>query len=354
MLVVWTAVIGVLSALIRVGVHLALQVEGPGADGPLSTQDMTGRLMFGLIACLVLSLGSLMVPALSATSVNGDRTTGVLATMQTTLLSPAEIAVGKLLAAWTTALALLVTASPFIGWAYLHGGTPGARLVATLGVLALTLLVVCAIGVGWSAVTSRTSSSTVLTYLTVAVLGPGLPLVFSLCLPLVQEQDTVWVRQAFTATAPEPPALAGDRSVLSDPGVTQARTCVESRQRIQRSHTERIWWLLAPSPYVVVADAGPRPLGQAPTLFRTDPLTLIRDGVREARLGPPVTENWCDGPGTESTERRAARQLQRDRLAAIWPYGLLADLLVGGVFVGIAVRRLRAPIGRLPRGIRVC
>ena len=44
------------------------------------------------------------MPALTATSVNGDRDAGVLATLQTTLLSAADIIVGKLLASLVMAL----------------------------------------------------------------------------------------------------------------------------------------------------------------------------------------------------------------------------------------------------------
>jgi ABC-type transport system involved in multi-copper enzyme maturation permease subunit len=251
-LVVWMVVIGGLTALIQLTL---------GQDG----DSDTGALMFGVIVFLVLSLGMLVSPALSATSVNGDRTAGILATMQSTLLTPAELAVGKLLAAWTSALALLVTALPFVLWAYLVGGTPIGRLLVTLLLLALTLLVVCAIGLGYSALTARTSSSAVLTYLTVTFLGLGLPLLFALTLPLVTTTETVTRREM----------VAIDQS-----GSTTR--CQVNTVETERVHTERSWWLLAPSPYVVVSDAAPKPDGDS----YSDPLTGIRSGVRETRIGP--------------------------------------------------------------------
>ena len=276
--------------------------------------------MFGIIVFLVLSLGGLIAPALSATSVNGDRSAGVLATLQTTLLSPAEIAAGKLLGAWGTALALLAAASPFLLWGYLEGGTPIGRLAVTVALVALTLLVVCAIGLGWSAVAARTSSSVVLTYLTVAFLGLGLPLLFLLSLPTVTVSERVPVRQ--------------DNGNGCQAAIYQQTT---------RPHTERVWWLLALSPYVVVADAAPRPSSSI-----DDPLTLIRTGVREARLGPSAIEDWCfNGSDGE------ARAIQRESLAATWPLGLAGDLCIGGAFAAVTVRRLRAPVHRLPRGTRV-
>lgn len=311
---VWTAVIGGLTAL----VYLAL---GRGfGDG-----DEVGRLLFGIIVFLVLSLGALVAPALSATSVNGDRNAGVLATMQTTLLTPAEIAVGKLLAAWLTAMAFLATASPFILVAYLQGGTPLGRLVMTLLLLSITLLVVCAIGLGWSAVAARSSSSAVLTYLSVAMLGVGLPLLFALSLAFVTTEETVLVN-----------APTGD-------GVSNA--CEQQPQTLDRAHTERTWWLLAASPYVIVADAGPRP-GNGDG---DDPLTAIRDGVRELRLGPEEVEDWCGDVYVDDPARRA----ERDALGSVWPYGLATNLVLAGVFLAVTVRRLRTPTRNLPRGTRV-
>jgi ABC-type transport system involved in multi-copper enzyme maturation permease subunit len=326
---VWTALIGGLTTLVWLAVRPRDEFTMYGdSQGGAPSDDPAGRLMFGIIVFLVLSLGSLIAPALSATSINGDRAAGVLATLQTTLLSPAEIAVGKLLAAWATALALLLTSSPFILWAYLVGGTPAGRLLTTLALLATTLLVVCAVGLGWSAVAARTSSSAVLTYLTVAFLGLGLPLLFALTFPLVTTTELVSVRAPVESTSS-----------------AQAPVCEVRNERMQRTHTERTWWLLAPSPYVIVADAGPRPSGRD---VGDDPLTGIRNSVREVRLGPPATEDWCSDVYNDPARRAA-----RDSLSPVWPYGLAANVALAVGFVVLTVRRLRAPTRRLARGTRV-
>lgn len=319
-LAVWALSIGGLTTLIRVTLF------NDGTSG-------AGREMFAVIVFLVLFLGMLVSPALSATSVNGDRTAGILATMQSTLLTPAELAVGKLLAAWTSALALLGTALPFVLWAYLEGGTPIGRLLVTLLLLALTLLVVCAIGLGFSALTARTSSSAVLTYLTVTFLSLGLPLLFALTLPLVTSTEQVTTRQPVEVSQ-------------SADGVTSTR-CETRTEESERTHTERTWWLLAPSPYVVVADAAPKPSRNS----YSDPLTEIRSGVREVRLGPEKIEDWCDDDLSEA--QSIDRQDRRADLPSTWPYGLATDLLIGIGFMVLTVRRLRAPTDRLPRGTRI-
>jgi ABC-type transport system involved in multi-copper enzyme maturation permease subunit len=344
-LALWFVLLLGLTLLIRYAVQQTIvPVGGDIAPDPLQVaqaRERAGATLFGLVVFLVLSLGALVAPALSATSVNGDRAAGVLATLQTTLLSPAEIAVGKLLASWTTALALLATAAPFLLWSYLDGGTPAGRLLTTVVVLALTLLVVCAIGLGWSSVAARTASSTVLTYLTVVFLGLGLPLLFLLALPVARQADQVTVRTTVSEAA-EPGTEAESEEQLT--------RCVTEVQELERFHTERVWWLLAPSPYVVVSDAAPRPAIGGFGI--DDPLSVIRDGVREARLGPAASEDYC-GSEAELITRERARQAERNALPATWPYGLAADLVIGGLFTVVAVRRLRTPTRSLPRGTRV-
>lgn len=371
-LAVWTAILGGLTTLIRFAVHRAIDpmgvqggtttdLYGPGSAMVAErASDAAGRTMFAIIIFLVLGLAGLVAPALTATSVNGDRAAGVLATMQTTLLSAAEIAVGKLLAAWTTALALLAAASPFIVWAYVEGGTPASRLLVTVLLLAFMLLVVCAVALGWSAIAARTSSSAVLTYLSVALLGLGLPMLFAVSMPLIMQTEQVTVVQPEPSST-DPTGAPADNSTF---------TCVRRTQEMSRPHTERIWWLLAANPFVIVADAAPRPTGRD---TQSDPLTAIRGAVREARLGPAEIEDWCTGsmygvtdPATgaegapqtlpkpdEVAEAELRREAEREALPVVWPFGLAANLALGTAFVLVAIRRLRAPARKLARGTRI-
>jgi len=336
-LIVWTAILALLTVLIRWAVFRSYTVDGTfGVTADAARMHaQAGRMVFGITVFLVLSLGALVVPALSSTSINGDRTAGILATLQTTLLTPLQIVLGKLVASWAVALALLACAAPFIVWGFLDGGTPVARLIVVLALLALVLLVVCAIGLGWSAIAARTSSSALLTYLSVIFLGLGLPLLFALSIPLATSRENVTVRQS------------------EYPSDGSAPTCVSQSQQMGVFHSERSWWLLAASPYVVLADAAPKPLDGNTT---DDPLTAIRSGVREARLGPDPVRDWCadnGDPQAAYSEHERQRAIQRERLGITWPFGLAADLALGTLFAGIAVRRLRAPARRLPRGTRV-
>ncbi|MDQ1287303.1 MAG: type transport system permease protein [Actinomycetota bacterium] len=339
-LVIWALLLGAMTTLL----HLAFRRLGQGGES-----EEVGAIIFGLIVYLVLSLGSLISPALSATSVNGDRSAGVLATLQTTLLTPAEIALGKLGAAWLTALAFLAVALPFLGWGFLDGGTPPGRFLITLTLLAVMLLVVCAVGLGWSAITSRTTSSAVLTYLTITFVGVGLPVLFFMLAPLVTTTERRTVRDMVSQSAVWDPR--GQVWMSNEMNGDSPMVCRESFQETTVTHSERIWWLLAGNPFVVLADASPMPDGNG-----DDILSSIRTNVRDLRLGAPAVQDRCADWGrmrAENAAQQEKRQKQRQALNATWPYGLAVNLLLGTTFTAVAIRRLRAPAAKLPRGTRV-
>lgn len=298
-----------------------------------------GPTMFGLIVFFVLFLGLLVAPALSSTAINGDRAAGTLATLQVTLLSAAEIAVGKLLAAWLASLAFLGVSVPFIIWAFALGGTSPVAVLVTLLLLALLLAVICAVGLGFSAVTARTSASTVLTYVAVTSVALLSVIFFGLTMPLVSDYEEVQVYR-------EPWETWTEEDWREQPMTAR---CDFYTEEMYVAHTERNWWLLAINPFVVVADAAPRPAVTDEYMFAGDPLSAIREGVRSARLGPPEFQDWCPYPD----QTPAAAQRDDVDLPPVWPWGLGAHLLLGTGALAVAVRRLQIPQKKLTRGTRV-
>ena len=329
----------VVFGLVVAGVTALTWYATRGSAAGYPADPAAGQTMFGFIVFFVLFLGLLVSPTLTATSINGDRNAGTLATLQITLLSAAEIALGKLLAAWLASLAFLGVAVPSILWALGMGGTPGIALVTTLVLLAVMLAVVCAIGLGFSALTARTAGSAVLTYVTVASLTVLSLIVFGLSVPLVSGTETVRVEQEEWTEEFDPDT--GEYTY--DPG-----ECVESEQEMYVAHTERTWWLLAINPFVIVADAMPTIEARDP-YFGGDPMTAIKGAVRSTRLGPPDVYHYCSTQ--ELTYEGWAED--PDDMGPVWPWGLGANLLLGSGGVMLAVRRLRIPQATLPKGTRV-
>ena len=328
-LVVWFVVVG--------GITLLTSGALSFMTGYDDSDVQQGPIIFGAVVFFVLFLGLLVAPTLSASAINGDRNAGTLATLQVTLLTAAEIVVGKLVAAWSAALAFLVVSVPFIAWALVAGGVSFLSLVTTVLLLAVLLAVVCAIGLGFSALTTKTSGSAVLTYLTVAGLTVVSLILFGLTTPLVTYQTEIraW-------------AVADDHDWESD----EVPECEWQTFESPQTHTELTWWLLAVNPFVIVADAAPEPTVSDDEEYfsASDPLSLIRTGVRVARMGPQAEQDWCGAyePGYVSPVENP----EIDD-SPVWPWGLGANLLLGAGGVVLAVRRLRIPSGKLPRGTRV-
>ena len=314
---VWFLVVGAICLLIATAV--SSDSTGLRESGPL---------MFGLIVMFILSMGLLVTPTLSSAAINGDRIAGTLAILQVTLLTSLEITLGKLLAGWLASLAFLVISVPFVLWAFLAGGVAFTAVLSTLVLVTIMLGIVSAISLGFSALITKPTGSTVLSYLAVAALTFGTLIMFSLTLiPMTSTQ------QYSVLQATEWDATTGD--VIA---------CEVSPTAQSVSHTERTWWLLAMNPYVVVADAAP--VEHNDEMFNSSPLSAIRDGVRSARAGAGEPLSNCPSSISGVEE-------QDPSTAPVWPLGLAINLLLGAGAIVLTVRRLRIPQGKLARGTRV-
>ncbi|MGK5551663.1 ABC transporter permease [Actinomadura kijaniata] len=285
-------------------------------ESTISSRDASLH-MFGGVLLGVLVLTLLVTPALTAQSINGDRERGTLAALQITRLSPADIVVGKLAAAWGTGLLVLALTLPCVALPVLEGAVGAGRAAVTLAVVALLVGVVCALAQAWSALVARSITSVLLSYLTVFALLVGTPVLFALAVPLTSEKVTASRDHAY-----------------------------------DREHPDRVWWLLAPNPVVVLADAAPEvPARRLPVTRydsegrpytemvrynrRTDVLGELGREVRKLRAGDG---RWPGDP---------------EPGGPVWPYGLAFNVLLAGGALWTTVRRLRTPVRTLPSGVRL-
>ncbi|MFL6240119.1 MAG: ABC transporter permease [Actinomycetes bacterium] len=274
-----------------------------------------GTVLYGALQLFMLGLALLVTPTLSAQSVNGDRERGTLAVLQVTRLSAFEIAAGKLLAAWATAAVFLLVSVPHVIWAMAEGGVPFARVAIVSVVMLLLLGVICAVALGFSALLARSTTSSVLSYLAVFALTGGTLILF---------------------------------------GLVTASTTDHGNAR-----TDRTWWLLAPNPFVVLADASPvaNHPRNCPEIDATtpcvhagsfDPLGGLGHAVRDLRKAPQVRiVQQPDEPGLPGGV------IEQPSGGPVWPYGLAADLALGAFMLATTTRRLRTPTAHLPRGVRI-
>lgn len=341
----------VLLALVASGTRAGF-VRGVTGSSARTLAQYRGAAMFGVLMLVVLALSLLVSPALAAQSVNGDRTRGTLATMQVTLLRPAEIAVGKLVASWGTALVFLAVTLPLAVWCLAEGGLSVLRVVAVYLMMSLLLGVTCALALGLSALLASTTLSSVLAYLLVFVLSVGTLLTFVLATALTPGKRPLVFRSCDALRDTQGNLLNQNGDPLA-PGQQPVQVdCRTVTEQITVSRPDRTWWLLAPNPFVVLADSAPA----GPVVTETlpdgvvvqrgatfDPLGAASRALREVRAHP-VRHTSSNGTTFYDTPANGA---------ALWPVGLSVDVLLGVGAVVLASRRLRTPSRRLPRGQRV-
>lgn len=333
MLAIWFVLTGLVTWLTWASWNASQAAQGEMPGYVLPPESGPGSMIFEVVLAFVLLFALLVAPALSANAVNGDRAGGTLAILQVTLLQPGQILWGKFFAAWAAALAFLVASTPFLVIGVALGGmTPGHVLVALL-MLAVEVGVVCAIGVGISALAGRPLFSIVVTYLAVAGLAVGTLIAFGLGTGLTQ--GTVLANQA-QYRAYEP---------LNDGPIEPDYTCSGPLQEQMVMRTERVAWLLAMNPYVVVADAIPyKDRAQERSFSSVGAIEGISQGARSALAGPEGTYPCANG---EVKPRYLAQS------TPMWPLGLGLQLLVAALLMWLGWRSLRTPAHRLARGTRI-
>jgi hypothetical protein len=224
-----------------------------------------------------------------------------------------------LLGAWLALLALftlLLDLGLKTGYSYVPDDS--LRGVPLFGFL--MFWTVCATAQALSALLARSITSALLSYVVTMTLAVGTLVAFALALPLTEERMVITNRDGYQYT-------------------------------VEQSHPERVWWLLAPNPFVILADAAPRVppritrTGQVIEIEHYDPLSMISNEVRQLRS----PDYWYVYAVDVSSSARAPAPEDKP----VWPYGLGFAVLLGAASLGITTYRLRTPTDRLPRGVRV-
>lgn len=336
LLILWGAALLGLSLLIFLGA-LALS---PALKGQW---EALGALAFSADMVLLIFAMLLILPALASGSINGDRTAGTLATLQATLLSAAEIVVGKILAGWLIGLMFLLAALPAIVPAAAIMQAHPLRVMGMIAVVAALSLCITAISIGFSALTARQLGSVVLSYLGVLITSAVLPVVYALLTAMLVFPTTVTQYEPQTR-------YTGDYA-------HDAKTpCVKRTKTEDVPQTHLALPLLVVNPFVIVADVS-KPVDPRSSLDPgrseggepVDLLRILSTGVRLLADPPTLADRvHClpEQPGYPGEMRRSVG-------GPVWPWGFGAYVLSAGAATWFAVRRLRTPARSIPRGQRI-
>lgn len=129
--------------------------------------------LYSFVATMEFIMLVLIIPAITAGSISGERERQTLELMLTTKMTPGEIVIGKLMSSFSTVALLIVSSFPVLALVFVYGGV----MIRDVGMLLLcyvsTAFLVGCLGICFSAVFKRSTLATVVSYCLIIVLVAG-------------------------------------------------------------------------------------------------------------------------------------------------------------------------------------
>ena len=155
LLTIYLLILGGVTLLIYAAVG-----SSPGSD--LNAGRRIGKWLFLTIATVALIEVCVITPALTAGAIAGEKERQTYDLLVASLLSPWQIAWGKLGSALAFALLLILAVLPVMSLAFLFGGVTLAEVLIALAGLITTAVFYASVGLFWSAVMRGTLGATIL------------------------------------------------------------------------------------------------------------------------------------------------------------------------------------------------
>lgn len=129
--------------------------------------------LYVFVASIEFIMLMFIMPALTSNSISGERERQTLDLMLTTTMKPGEIVKGKLAAAFTTMLLLVLSSFPVLSLVFVYGGITATDMVQLLLCYVTVALFSGAVGVFFSAFLKRSTLANVCSYVTIIFLVAG-------------------------------------------------------------------------------------------------------------------------------------------------------------------------------------
>jgi len=346
--VAWYVLLGVFALLLLIVTVLSFLAYG-------YVPDQQGSAIYSTIVYMTLLLIVLVSPTLSGASINGDRDAATLAPVQVTLATTGEIVLGKFLAAWTTGLAFVAVSIPFLVVSTLAGGADFAMIAVSLLILVIEVGVVAAIGVGLSGILARPLFSVATTYLVVAALVIGTLIAFGLLGATMRTEQVNNYRTLDYAAYEDGsfPCLQGETPTDDYPcEPTPDLECGEwESYTYDVPRFDRVWWILAANPFVILADATPTRISADG--YPIDLFGQIKFGVRMAQIPPEPVTTFDDCSATPGQNQPQDADEIIASTTPSWFVGLGLQVLLAAGLLWWAWARTNTPARTLPPGTRI-
>ena len=143
-------------------------------EGVYSLSALASRDLFTVLSLGQLVLVALFSPAFTSTSITMEKERGTFDLLFASLLKPRSIIFGKLISSIAILLILIFSSLPVMSVSFLLGGVSLTELCRSALVLTLSTIIFGLVGLTLSAVSSRSYTSTLMTYLIILIISVGL------------------------------------------------------------------------------------------------------------------------------------------------------------------------------------
>lgn len=186
-LTIYLSIIGIVTLL----VYLAVVSSMSFGASDLEAGRQVGKAIFLTVMFVALVQVCLITPSLTSGSIAGERERQSYDLLITTLLSPWQIIIGKLMAALAFAFLLILAVLPLAGLAFIFGGVSGLELLLAMIGLIVTAILYASIGLVWSTIMRGTQGATVMAIGTVILWLLGVPFLFIILGTVFFEDDVL-------------------------------------------------------------------------------------------------------------------------------------------------------------------
>jgi ABC-2 type transport system permease protein len=230
------ALISLYVGLLGLAVILILLMAGNDPGGTFAPE--MGSIIYSVLVVVQFILLMFSAPGLTAGAISGEREKQTLDLLLLTRMTPLQVVIGKLGAAVSFSLLLMVASLPVYSILFLLGGVALSRLAMTVAVYVVTVLLLGAIGVYYSALFKRTQAAVVAAYGTAVAL---------ISLPLIA---SAMVLEVFNRPPAVPPAWAVVLAyinpvmglVAAAGGPLASVTQLYGKVLVTPAAQEAIWW----------------------------------------------------------------------------------------------------------------
>ncbi len=167
-----------LTGIITLLIYLAFASSFSFNQNDFEAGRRIGKAIFLTVMTSALVQVCIITPSLTAGSIAGEKERQTYDLLITTLLSPWQIAIGKLISALAFAFLLVLAVLPLAGLAFLFGGVSGMELIIAMIGLIMTAILYATVGLFWSTVMRTTLGATVMAQGMIILSLLGIPFIF--------------------------------------------------------------------------------------------------------------------------------------------------------------------------------